>query len=63
MIINARGTGEVKGQQSMAFASVNSQIKAQFKDAQVYNVNYAAGITQQSDGGATDVSSQEEFSD
>jgi hypothetical protein len=53
-IINTRGTGEPQGESS-GFRTMNDRIQAQVSGGSIYNTVYAAGFTQNSAAGTTDI--------
>lgn len=53
-IINTRGTGEPQGQSS-GFRTINSNVQSQVSGGTIYNTVYAAGFSQNSAAGTTDI--------
>lgn len=53
-IINTRGTGEAQGQ-SAGFRTMNSRVQSAVRGGKIYNTVYAAGFSQNSAAGTTDI--------
>lgn len=53
-IINTRGTGEAQGP-SAGFRTMNSNVQRQLSGGKIYNTVYAAGASQNSAAGTTDI--------
>jgi hypothetical protein len=53
-IINTRGTGEPQ-RESSGFTTINSRVRAAKSGGQIYNTVYAAGFSQNSAAGTTDI--------